>query len=65
MPAEPFRNPQVAAPLKPEIVGDADDQRAAFRNPQVAAPLKPGAVAGAMPTPEPFPQPSSCGSIEA
>ena len=35
-----FRNCQVAAPLKPNIIGDGDMDAAAFRNCQVAAPLK-------------------------
>ena len=38
---------------------------AAFRNPQVAAPLKRAFPSGGWRTPSIFPQPSSCGSIEA
>ena len=39
--ASPFRNPQVAAPLKRSSGLGGPRAKTAFRNPQVAAPLKP------------------------
>ena len=61
----PFRNCQVAAPLKRGSRRDDRFERAAFRNCQVAAPLKHGVLDGEGDVGMHLPQLSSCGPIEA
>ena len=61
----PFRNCQVAAPLKLDRARAAWAGCCPFRNCQVAAPLKHPALAGSKPAARRLPQLSSCGPIEA
>ena len=63
--AGPFRNYQVAAPLKPLERRLARARLAAFRNYQVAAPLKHNAPENLHEAHWCLPQLSSCGPIEA